>query len=480
MMQFALCGPVRLMIHFCIGMMAARLLAREVTESARPNIVLIFCDDLGWGDLGCYGARSHRTPHLDRLAREGSRFTDFYSAQAVCSASRASLLTGCYANRVGIHGALMPDSKVALHPDETTLAEVLKARGYATACIGKWHLGRPAEFLPTRQGFDEFFGLPYSNDMWPNNPSAPAGRYPPLPLIQGDEIIETQPDQSQLTRRYTEHAVRFIDANQRRPFFLYLAHSMPHVPLFASEKFRGRSRGGLYGDVIEEIDASAGQILDSLRRLRLERETVVVFTSDNGPWQLYGDHAGSAGPYRGAKASSLEGGVRVPFLIRWPGRVPRGRVSAEPLMTIDLLPTIAGLAGAPLPTRPIDGRDVWPLLSGVPKATNPHAAYGFWYNQNELQALRSGRWKLVLPHRANLFPPEKQGRGGKRGVTQIRQLDLALYDLESDPGETTNLATTRPEVLGQMLAHAEEFRSELGDALTRRHGRSNREPARWP
>jgi arylsulfatase A-like enzyme len=360
------------------------------------------------------------------------------------------------------------------------VAELLKTRGYATACFGKWHLGRPAPYLPTHQGFDEYFGLPYSNDMWPDNPAAPAGRYPPLPLIEGDQIVETQPDQSQLTRRYTEHAVGFIEKNRQNPFFLYLAHSMPHVPLFAGARFRGRSRSGLYGDVIEEIDESVGQVLAALRRLGLDRKTLVIFTSDNGPWQLYGDHAGAAGPFSGAKASALEGGVRVPFLIRWPGHVPPGRTSAEPLMTIDLLPTLARLAGASLPVRPIDGRDVWPILSGAPGATNPHTAYGFWYNQNELQAVRSGPWKLILPHRAILFPEARRGNGGKRGTSEQRQLDLALYHVASDPGETRNLAATHPEELGRLLSYAEEFRQELGDSLTRREGRANREPARWP
>ena len=458
------------------------LLAAATTTPDRrstPNIVLVLCDDLGWGDLGCFGARGQRTPNLDRLARAGSRFTSFYVSQAVCSASRASLLTGCYANRIGIHGALMPDSRVALNPAETTLAEVLKTRGYATACFGKWHLGRPAEYLPIHQGFDEYFGLPYSNDMWPLNPAARAGSYPPLPLIEGDRVVEEQPDQSQLTRRYTDRAVQFIEHHRDQPFFLYLAHSMPHVPLFASARYRGRSRGGLYGDVVEEIDGSVGRILETLRRLRLENDTLVIFTSDNGPWQLYGDHGGSAGPLRGAKASAFEGGVRVPFLIRWPGRIPRGRTSDEPLMTIDLLPTLARLTGAALPERPIDGRDVWPLLQSVPGATNPHAAYGFWYNQNELHAVRSGDWKLVLPHRAVLFPTAQQGHGGARGTAEARQVELALYDLAHDPGETRNLAANNPEILDRMLSHAEDFRGELGDSLTQRQGRGNRAPAQW-
>lgn len=459
--------------------LAIAIHASGARPAAPPNVVLILCDDLGWGDLGCYGAKGYRTPELDRFARAGTRFTSFYVSQPVCSASRASLLTGCYANRVGIHGALMPTTRIALNHAETTVAELLKSRGYATACFGKWHLGRPAEYLPVHHGFDQYFGLPYSNDMWPQNPAAPSGGYPPLPLIEGDRVIEEGPDQSQLTRRYTERAVRFIRENQSRPFFLYLAHSMPHVPLFASARFRGHSRRGLYGDVIEEIDWSVGEVLKCLRQLRLEDNTLVIFTSDNGPWQLYGDHGGSAGPLRGAKANSFEGGIRVPFLARWPGRIPRGRTSDEPLMTIDLLPTLARLAGAPLPDRVIDGKDVWPLLNGTPGATNPHAAYGFWYNHNELQAIRSGPWKLILPHRAILFPSELRGNGGARGKSESQQVELALFNLHQDPGETRNLAALEPDVLDQMLGYAEDFRSELGDALTHREGSGARAPAEW-
>ena len=295
-----------------------------------PNFVIVFADDLGYGDLGCYGARGYRTPNLDRLAAQGTRFTSFYVAQAVCSASRAALLTGCYPNRIGILGALSPSSKTGLNPAELTLAEVLKTRGYATAIFGKWHLGDAPEFLPTRHGFDEYFGLPYSNDMWPLHPeyanlppdAAPRKRgYPDLPLFEGERVAirpVTAAHQAQLTTWYTERAVDFIGRHRDRPFFLYVPHAMPHVPLFISAKFRGKSRAGLYADVIREIDWSVGEILRALRRHGLEERTLVIFTSDNGPWLLYGNHAGSAGPLREGKATTFEGGVRVPFIARWP------------------------------------------------------------------------------------------------------------------------------------------------------------------
>jgi arylsulfatase A len=445
-----------------------------------PNVVLIFCDDLGYADIGCFGAKGHRTPHLDRLAKQGTRFTSFYVSQAVCSASRASLLTGCYANRVGIHGALGPNSKIGLNPDETTLAEALKSRGYATAMFGKWHLGRPPQLLPTRQGFDEYLGLPYSNDMWPMHPEAPKGTYPPLPLIDGDRVIEEQPDQRLLTRRYTERAVKFIESNRSQPFFLYLAHSMPHVPIFASDRFAGKSRGGLYGDVIEEIDWSVGEVLAALRRQGLEENTWVIFTSDNGPWLSYGDHAGSSGPFREGKGTAFEGGVRVPCVMRWPGRIPAGRTSDTPLMTIDLLPTIAGQVAAPLPARPIDGRDVWPLLAGQPGATNPHPAYYVYYNTGELHAVRSGDWKLMLPHTSRTLGSQPKATGGVPARYRPLPVGLELYNLRSDPGETRNLADEHPAELTRLLALAEDARQELGDALTKRKGSGVREPGRVP
>lgn len=467
----------------CWRLLLSLLLMWTVVETSAapprpPNVVLIYCDDLGWGDLGCFGNRRIRTPHIDRLARQGTRFTSFYVAQAVCSASRAALLTGCYANRLGIHGALGPKQKIGLHPDEMTLAEVLKPRGYATAIVGKWHLGRPVELLPTRQGFDEYFGLPYSNDMWPENPNAAKNTYPPLPLIDGERVVEEMPDPSQLTRRYTERAVSFVDRNASRPFFLYLAHSMPHVPLFVGSRFAGRSRQGLYGDVIEEIDASVGEVLQALKRHRIEDDTLVIFTSDNGPWLSYGHHGGSAGPFREGKGTSFEGGIRVPCVMRWPGHIPKGRTNDTPLMTIDVLPTVARLAGAPLPPRPIDGLDVWPILKGERGATNPHPAYFIYYNQGDLLAVRSGDWKLFFPHTSQTLAGRPGGTNGMAARYQQLPVGTELYHLRRDPGETRNVVDAHPEVAARLTALAETARSELGDRRLQRVGAGVREPGR--
>jgi len=451
----------------------------SATPRRPPNIVLIFCDDLGWADLGCFGAKGIRTPNIDRLAKEGTKFTSFYVAQPVCSASRAALLTGCYPNRLGIHGALGPQSRTALNTNEWTIARALKTQGYATAIFGKWHLGRPAEFLPLQYGFDEYFGLPYSNDMWPNHPTAKPGSYPLLPLIEGDRVIETMPDQRLLTRRYTERAIQFIERQQaQQPFFLYLAHSMPHVPLFASDPFMGKSSAGLYGDVVEEIDWSVGQILETLARRGLKENTWVIFTSDNGPWHVYGNHAGSAGPFREGKASVFEGGVRVPCVMRWPGKIPAGRVADQPLMTIDLFPTLARQAGAPLPPQRIDGRDAWPLISGRPFARSPQEAYYFYYHQGDLQALRSGRWKLHLPHTALALNGKTPGRDGQLVPHDRIQMGVELYDLEADPGETRNLADRHPRTVRRLQRLADLARRDLGDAASKVTGSGLREPGR--
>ena len=443
-----------------------------------PNIVIVFADDLGWGDLRSFGARRIRTPNLDKLARQGTRFTSFYVSQPVCSASRASLLTGCYANRIGIHGALPPNSKTGLHAGETTLAEMLRERGYATAIYGKWHLGDAPQFLPSNHGFDDYLGLPYSNDMWPNHPTAKQGTYPPLPLIAGTNVIEVMPDQTQLTKRYTSRAVDFIQRNKSKPFFLYLPHSMPHVPLFASAAFKGRSKQGLYGDVIEEIDWSVGEVMKTLDRLKLSGNTWMIFLSDNGPWHSYGDHAGSAGPFREGKGSVFEGGIRVPCVMRWPGRIPPGRVSKEPAMTIDLFPTIAAQVGGALPARPIDGLNIWPLIAGLRGARNPHGAYAFYYHQNELQAIRSGPWKLLLPHKARGMRGRPGGEEGKPAPYDQIDVGLELYNLERDPSEKHNIALANPEPVSQLGLMVERFRTELGDSLTRRAGSGARPPGR--
>ena len=443
-----------------------------------PNVVLIFADDLGYADVGVYGAKGFKTPNLNRLGREGRRFTDFYVAQAVCSASRAALLTGCYPNRIGIAGALGPNARHGLNNSEMTIAELLKQRGYATALFGKWHLGHHPEFLPTRHGFDEYFGLPYSNDMWPRHPEARSGTYPDLPLIENEKVLQKNPDQSQLTTWYTERAVQFIGRNKDRPFLLYLAHTMPHVPLFVSDKFKGKSRRGLYGDVIMEIDWSVGRILGTLKQHKLDRDTLVIFTSDNGPWLSYGDHAGSSGPLREGKGTAWEGGVRVPCLMRWPGRIPARSVCGEPAMTIDFLPTLARLINGTLPAHKIDGLDIWPLIAGEPNAKSPHAAYFFYYNVGELHAIRSGRWKLVLPHTYRTLAGRAGGAGGTPAKYESARTDLALYDLETDIGESTNVAGRYPEVVKRLKALVEQAREDLGDSLTHRAGKNVREPGR--
>lgn len=442
----------------------------------KPNFVIIFTDDQGYGDVGVFGAKGFTTPHLDKLAAEGTRFTNFHVAQAVCSASRCALMTGCYPTRIGFSGALNHTARHGISDQEKTIAEVLKPKGYATGMFGKWHLGHHPQFLPTHHGFDEYFGLPYSNDMWPPN----GKQYPPLPLIEGDKVIATQPDQTQLTTWYTERAVKFIEKHKNEPFFLYVAHNMPHVPLHVSDKFKGKSERGLYGDVIMEIDWSVGQIADALQKNGVSDNTFLIFTSDNGPWLSYGDHAGSAGPLREGKGTSWEGGVREPCIMRWPGKIPAGRVCNETLMTIDLLPTLAGLAGADLPKNKIDGLDVWPILSGQAGAKNPHDAYFVYYNKNDLQAVLSGKWKLYQPHSYRTLAGKPGGKDGKGVQYAMTQTGLALYDHETDIGEQTDVAEKNPDVVKRLSLLAEQCRDDIGDGLTKREGKNVREPGRLP
>jgi arylsulfatase A len=422
--------------------------APALADADRPNIVIIFADDLGYADIGSYGATGYATPNLDRLAREGVRLTDFYVAQAVCSASRAALLTGRYSHRVGITGALTHKAQHGLPEGMPTMADVARSRGYATAIVGKWHLGHLPAHLPLQHGFDEYYGLPYSNDMWPHHPLNP-DFYPALPLIEGSRTIDTNPDQSRFTTDYTRRAVDFISRNAERPFLLYLAHTMPHVPLFVSERHRGTTARGLYGDVIAELDWSAGEVLRALGTYGLETRTLVIFTSDNGPWTDYGDHAGSVGPLRGSKATTFEGGVRVPFLARWQGRLAPGRILSAPAMTIDIMPTVARLTGAAAPAG-IDGADMWPLLTGETSAGTHDTFHFFW--GPELQAIRQGRWKLHLPHDyKNVVEPGTNGAPGKAVTARIEE---SLFDLENDPGERTNVAGSHPQVLVSLRAAA--------------------------
>jgi arylsulfatase A-like enzyme len=381
-------------------------------------------------------------------------------------------MTGCYSNRVSLFGALKPNSPVGISDREETIAQVLKRGGYATGMVGKWHLGDAEQFLPTRHGFDDYLGLPYSNDMR-KTPRRPA-EYPQLPLIDGTKKIELEPDQSKLTTIYTERALRFIDANKDRPFFLYFAHSMPHIPLAVSNKFKDKSGRGLYADVIMEIDWSVGRVLDKLKADGIDDQTLVVFSSDNGPWLRMGDHGGSAGPLRAGKANVFEGGVREPGIFRWPGHIPAARESAEPAMTIDLLPTFANLAGVALsPDRIIDGKDIWPLLADQSGAKTPHEVI-YYYWERELHAVRSGKWKLHFPHPFHTNPAP--GSGGTMGPEGDDRIELSLFDLQSDVGETTNVAAERPDVVKRLQAFGEQARDDLGDSLTKRTGRNVRPP----
>ncbi len=483
----------RMPLYFCllaIAVNTAMSTNSKAEEQSRPNIVVIFVDDLGYADIGPFGCTKYPTPHLDQMAAEGMRFTDFVVSSAVCSASRAALLTGCYHSRVGIHGALGPNSRIGIHADEVTLGELCQSQGYATACVGKWHLGDSPQFLPTANGFDEYFGLPYSNDMWPyhpaniarqeKDPSAPT-LYPPLPLFKGTEIVDpaVSPEgQAQLTKQYTEYAVDFVRRHRDQPFLLYVPHSMVHVPLYASQDFLGKSGAGLFGDVMMEVDWSVGKILQVLRDEELDEQTLVVFTSDNGPWLSYGDHAGSAGELREGKGTMWEGGYRVPTVMRWPSQIPASSTCDKLASSIDLLPTIAKLIGAPLPEHVIDGKDIGPLLRGEPAAESPHEAFYCYYGNNELQAVRDERWKLVLPHRYRTLSGRPGGTDGKPVQYDTADAPLALYDLQEDPGETTDVRAEHADVEASLMLQAERARNSLGDRLQKRVGSEVRDVGR--
>lgn len=474
-------------------LLAAWFLAGALNAAQPPNVVVILADDLGYGDVGCFGAKKCRTPCLDRMAAEGARFTSFYVAQAVCSASRASLMTGCYSNRVGMAGALNHTSHEGINPDEWLLPEMCKERGYATAAFGKWHLGTRPAFNPVRNGFDEFFGLPYSNDNSKYHPSM-AADMPPLPLLEGEKIVETDPDQSQFTRRFTERAVSFIGKSKSRPFFLYVPQVMPHVPIFASEGFKGKSGAGLYADVVGELDWSVGEILWAIRNNDLEDNTLVVFFSDNGPFLSYGGHAGSPGPMREGKLTAFDGGVRVPCIMRWPGKIEAGRVCDEPVMSIDLLPTIAAMIGGRMPEKKIDGKNILPLIIGRGDAPSPHEAL-FFYAGDELQSMRMGRWKLHFPHPYLTVTEPTRDDGKPAGYGKLKPLSItqsgiegiasrhgygvkkigeSLFDLDGDKGETNDVSGRHPDVVARMKKLADEMRAELGDGLRGVAGKENR------
>ncbi|MFW6189159.1 MAG: sulfatase [Planctomycetota bacterium] len=426
----------------------------------RPNIILINCDDLGYGDLGCYGSRRNSTPALDRMAAEGMRFTDFYMAAPVCSPSRGAMMTGCYPRRIGFatfdgRWVLFPGQGVGLNPDEVTIADLLKERGYATRIVGKWHCGDQPEFMPTRFGFDGYYGLPYSNDM--GRQRGRENQYPPLPLLRDEQVIQQQPDQASLTERYVEDCVRFIRDNREQPFFLYFAHMYVHLPLYAPKRFMEQSRNGRYGAAVECVDWSVDVLLSELRRLGLDENTLVVFTSDNGSRNR--DEGGSNAPLRGTKGTTWEGGMRLPCIVRWPGRVSAGETCSELATSMDLLPTLARLAGTREPDdRVIDGHDIAPLMLGEEGAESPWEEF-YYYYRDRLDAVRRGRWKLRLQF-------DEEGKVVPDGEQ--------LYDLQADVGETTDLSGDLPDVVAEMEEALNRGREELGDEATGAEGRNLR------
>lgn len=460
---------------------------RDNQRLQSPNIVLFLIDDMGNGDIGRTGANQYETPNINLLASQGMQFTWYYCPQAVSSASRAGLLTGCYPNRIGISGALMPWAQAGINPDETTMAEMLKAKGYYTGIIGKWHLGHHEKFLPLQNGFDEYYGLPYSNDMWPvdfdgvpmrlKDTTSNKMRYPNLPLIDGNEKVAevlTLEDQDKLTTAYTERAVKFIDQNRDHPFFLYFPHSMVHIPLGVSDKFRGKSKQGLYGDVVMEVDWSVGEIMKALERNGLDKNTLVIFTTDNGPWLNFGNHAGSTGGLREGKGTSWEGGQRVPCIMRWPGVIPSGEICNKLVSAMDILPTIAEITGAPLPENKIDGVSILQLLRGDFSVTPRHDLY-YYYQQNNLEAVQRDYWKLVLPHSGQTYRGLKPGMDGWPGPTGRETInEPELYDLRRDPGEWYNVAEYYPDKVAELQILAGEARMDLGDNITKMPGANRR------
>ena len=463
---------------FIIAGIAACGIAGAASE--KPNIIIVFNDDQGYQDLGCYGSPDIKTPNIDRMAAEGMRFTDFLVASPVCSASRAALLTGCYPNRVGVPGVFFPNrGNFGLNPKHVTMAEMLKTVGYKTKAVGKWHLGDEIEFLPTNQGFDSYYGIPYSNDMYPAksmryandclfregesfqtlekafagelNKGNPRSMYNKVPLMRDEACIEFPADQSTITKRYASEGIAFISESvkEEQPFFLYLANSMPHTPLFASPEFKGKSERGLYGDVIEEIDHNVGRVLKHLKELEIEENTIVIVTSDNGPWLIKGKNGGSALPLFEGKMTTFEGGQRVPCVMKWPGSIPEGSVCSELALSMDLLPTLARITGAALPTtQPLDGKNIIDLMTAKKGSTTPHEF--FFYDQS---AVRSGDWKY---HAKEIFKVKATARESN-GPT--------LYNLKEDIGESNNVIDQYPEI-------AERLKKALASNPNRRAGKS--------
>jgi arylsulfatase len=438
-------------------MQAAGLLAGSMSAPARaagrPNFIVVYCDDLGYGDIGCYGSPI-RTPNLDRMAAEGTRFTSCVTANPICSPSRAGLLTGRYPTRVGVPRVFFPKDTTGMNLDEQTLPQQLKQAGYRTACIGKWHLGRPPAYLPTARGFDSYFGIPYSNDM------------KPAVLLRNTEIVEPEADQTTLTPRYTAEALRFVESARGEPFFLYLAHTYPHIPLHASPRFRGKSPLGLYGDVIEELDWSMGEVLNRLRATHLDRDTLVLFSSDNGPW-----FQGSPGRLRGRKGTSNEGGVRVPFIAWWPGRVPNGRTSDAFVSTMDFMPTLLSLAGAPRPAKSMDGVDIWDVLAGQ-RAEAPRDVFLYFDDWN-LQCARVGKWKLHVA-RYNTPPYVAAPPAGRLNLP-LREPEL--YNMELDLDESYDQAAEHPEIVRDILQRIQALVPSFPEPVRKAWEETRKRPA---
>ena len=446
---------------FTILLACSLSLALGQDTPQKPNFVIILADDMGYGDIGPYGSKLNRTPNLDRMAREGMKLTSFYACP-VCTPSRAQFMTGCYAKRVSLPAVIFPVCPIGLNTNEAALPKLLQQQGYATFCVGKWHLGDQREFLPTQHGFDHYFGLPYSNDMGggEDRPKEKAvkGRRPPLPLVRDLEVIETvsPAQQDKITERYTDEAVKFIREHKDQPFFLYLPHNAVHVPLHPGEKFRGKSANGTYGDWVEEVDWSAGRVLETLRELKLDERTLVIFTSDNGPWLTQGNKGGVAGPLRGGKGSTWEGGVREPTIVRWPGRIEAGASCDAVTANLDVLPTFVKLAGGSVPAdRRIDGADIWPLLSGATKESPREAHY--YFNGNRLEAVRSGPWKLAIVPQPERKPGEKA-----LGAEAEKTHKPRLYNLVDDIGETTDLSAQHPDVVQRLQEFVAKMNADLG------------------
>ncbi len=457
-------------------------------NSSTPNVVIIFMDDMGYGDPVCYGGGPYQTPNIDALAAQGVRFTDFYVAQAVCTASRSALLTGCYPTRIGISGAIDHNAKFALNPDEQTIAELLKDKGYKTGMVGKWHLGHKVPYLPLQNGFDEFYGLPYSNDMWAydyngerwQDTSLWRAKYPPLPLIEGNKtikIISSFDDQDQLTTDYTGRAVSFINKNKSNPFFLYLAHSMVHVPLGVSAKFKGKSGAGIFGDVMEEVDWSVGEVMKALKANKLLDNTIVIFTSDNGPWLTFGNHAGSTGGLREGKGTAFDGGLKVPCIISWSGHTKPGMVCNKLLSTMDVLPTLVDICDAKMPVKKIDGIDFKEVLLGDTKA-NPRKEFIYYYDRNSLKAIRNKTWKLVFAASSQTYgQPATIGGDRYPGKYGTINVPMGLYNLDIDPGEYRDVKEQNPKIVKELIAIADIYRKTIGDGLTQTLGNEVRPAA---